>query len=426
MVKITSREELEQWLEDKPRDWARVIAARVALRALPYAFDRYVTAGWIAKDSLMLFRATVIAWAARSFPACNMAAAAKAANAASTANLPNNAAKVANAANLAVYAANAAAYAAYAAYAAAAAYVTANVARAAADASVWTTISHDYNWLESAGDGDASRRLTQVVLWPAKEVAGWSAAWDSAAKRLRQLDQGYDVWIDWYERRIKGYDEAFDIPGDKDRTEDKAILRRLADATDKDFWGKGATHVNTTLQRWIDEARERVALPDFEIFSARISAGAVPDFGTNEAIDRRADLERKIAALNDELIGLEPAPAPIGHNRPPLDLDGADIEDIPAIVREIRIENASLGDEIKTPQPDLQATVAKFSRLRAIGAWLAKKADMFLDEAVKKAGAIFGGSAALFFAAQLPQIQSLLFSVLKSANEWLQAVLPII
>ncbi|MCB2089327.1 MAG: hypothetical protein KDD98_10945, partial [Sphingomonadaceae bacterium] len=38
-LKITSRKALEVWLEDKPREWAHVIALRAALRVLPFAFD---------------------------------------------------------------------------------------------------------------------------------------------------------------------------------------------------------------------------------------------------------------------------------------------------------------------------------------------------------------------------------------------------
>ncbi|MCB2015421.1 MAG: hypothetical protein KDE67_11055 [Sphingobium sp.] len=83
--------------------------------------------------------------------------------------------------------------------------------------------------------------------------------WDRAAARLLSREPSFQLWANWFDRRIKGERAAFDIPGDKGRREDKAILIRLAEATDKDFWGKGAQHVNTTVQGWIDEARERAA-----------------------------------------------------------------------------------------------------------------------------------------------------------------------
>ena len=192
-------------------------------------------------------------------------------------------ANASGAAYAAVYAANAAAYSADAAYAAAlAANVAANAtnavaysadaATAAANAAVddgdyysfhpvvaWANISADCDWLVSKHEPTlASRFLTREALWPASKPAGWREVWAFVAGRLAELNQGYSVWADWYDRRLKGERAAFDIPGDSDRTEDKKILARLADATNEDFWDKGATYVNTTLQGWIDEARERV------------------------------------------------------------------------------------------------------------------------------------------------------------------------
>ena len=433
MVEITSHKDLEIWLEGKPVEFAQVIAARAALRALPYSLLRKELIDVKINHANIVFRdaigvVTKFINIVHNEEAHQSVARKFLVNAAhelhdipvGTTFRPEVAALTSLRAVNAAIQLPAAVVRDYTAmvYSACVAFDD--------QTDAWRAVSADAEWLNNRATRSATHRFDTSELWHGEQPSNLALMMSSIQNRLLALDPTYQVWIDWYNRRIKGEDAAFDIPGDINRTEDKGILIKLADATDEEFWGKGAEYVNSTLQSWIDEARERVALPDFEIFSARISAGAVADFGTNEAINCRADLERKIAALNDELSGLEPAPAPIGHNRPPLDLDGADIEDILVIVQEIRTESTSLGDEIKVPQPDLQATVAKFSRLRAIGAWLAKKADMFVDEAVKKAGAAFGGGVAIFFAAQLPQIKTLLFSVLKSANEWLQAVLPTI
>ncbi len=252
MAQITSREELEEWLKDKPTDWGQVIAARAALRVLPDGFGAYVSDDAVAKHSLALFRATAISWAARNFPAYD----------------------ISKAADAAAYAAYAASRANYADPGSSEAYADASrAARAAADVGdfrvgyvvsppLWSNLSADCDWLENAGDPAlASRFLTREPLWPGGESGGWSEAWVSATGRLAALNLGYSVWVDWYDRRVKGKCAAFDIPGDTDRIEDKKILARLADATDEDFWSKGATYVNTTLQSWIDEARERVKPP---------------------------------------------------------------------------------------------------------------------------------------------------------------------
>jgi hypothetical protein len=294
MAQITSREELEEWLKDKPIDWAQIIAARAALRALPYAFAEASPQKWVNKYALSLLRAVTISWAARNFPGHGMvnaafsafsdaAAAAQADSAILKASAANDAdaqftiatlasdrtvnvsvaSAVANAANanstahLAVYTAAAAAFAAATADNAAAA--------TAAYAALWANVEHDCNWLETKDDRlSSARRLTHSKLWAAGEPEAWDEVRTFATKRLAALkdendrNQHYQIWIEWYKRRVKGAEEAFDIPGDIDRTEDKAILGRLADATDQDFWGKGATYVNTTLQGWINEARERV------------------------------------------------------------------------------------------------------------------------------------------------------------------------
>jgi RimJ/RimL family protein N-acetyltransferase len=65
MGKITSREELGEWLKDKPADWGQVIAARAVLRVLPYAFGELTSEKRIIDFVLPLIRAVSISWAAR-------------------------------------------------------------------------------------------------------------------------------------------------------------------------------------------------------------------------------------------------------------------------------------------------------------------------------------------------------------------------
>jgi hypothetical protein len=418
MAQITSREELERWFKQHDRaDFAQVIAVRAVLRELPYAFSTRVPQKTVVDVALPSFRAISISWAARNFPAHDMASAASASATYGSVSIR---------AVLYVASATASGYASIVFDSAASAVEYA--ARASADASaVWTNINRDCAWLVAEEDiASAACRLTREPLWPAGEPGGWREAWEYAAVRLHDFNQGYSVWIDWHNRRINGEDAAFDIPGDTDRIEDKAILARLADATDEGFWDKGATYVNTTLQNWIDEARARVALPNFDVFSARALTGAVPDFASNETLYRRADLEQKIAALNDELARLEPTPAPIGHNRPPLDLDDAEIDDIPLVIQEVRVQSIALAEEIKPPLPNLQTTLATVSRLHKISSWLAKKADLFVNKAVEKAGELTGAGTVAFFLLQLPQVQAALVAVLKSAEKWLQTALSML
>lgn len=252
MVEIRSRAELKIWLEGKPGEWAQVIAARAALRALPLGLDavkRYPER--IDDYAPVLFRANAMSWTKCNFPAYDMAysTAAAAAAAASSAT--------ATAASFAAFAAHASTSSA----ASSAAAATAAVNRSyTLDGHLWRAIESDGEWLmQQASDENAVRVMTRRGLWPSQPPKFWTEIRERAAEHLLALDPSYEVWVDWFDRRVRGERAAFDIPGDTDRKEDKAILARLANATDEDFWGKGAHHVNTTLQGWIDEARARAA-----------------------------------------------------------------------------------------------------------------------------------------------------------------------
>lgn len=258
MAQITSREELKEWLKDKPADWAQVIAARAALRVLPHAFEEFIPEIWVNESGLVLFRAIFIAWAARNFPAYSMVKAADFAADVASDDAHNASGSATYAPGVASSAAGAVADSIYAVDAVdGAAYLAEDAA--GFGFAVWANSNHDCHWLESVSNPkSAARRLTALRLWPTGKPDGWDIKWAYTAARLMELDQHYSVWIDWYRRRINGRDAAFFIPGDNRRKEDKIILARLADATNEDFWDKGATYVNTTLQSWIDEARERV------------------------------------------------------------------------------------------------------------------------------------------------------------------------
>jgi hypothetical protein len=244
VLEITSRGELQAWLEDKPADWAQVIAARAALRLLPH---RLWGRNLVLALALPWFRCTFISWAARNYPTYDMIAAGRVA--------------VSSAIGTAKHIDNSLAVAITAVRVAIAGDVTraVEVARLATNTTEgkgdWGDITLDCDWLDDDPDpSSASRRLIRKMLWPIGRPLSVVDGWNDVVGQLLKLDPTYQVWIDWYERRIRGEDAAFHIPGDTDRKADKAILARLADATDEDFWGKGATFVNTTLQNWIKEA----------------------------------------------------------------------------------------------------------------------------------------------------------------------------
>jgi hypothetical protein len=383
MMPITSRRELGEWLKDKPTDWAQVIAASCALYSLPYALGKQTPDTWVEGCVLTLFRAVTISWAASNYPAYNMEAAARTArDAAAAVHAAYAVAQVARTAS--ARSAAAAVYAVYAAHDVAARYDTAAAAIDAAFAfaeaaesdhnwdpaqptgfaeasdAAWMNVYYHCSWLENLGDTiSASRRLTGIVPALYFTPMAWRSALAYATTRLLTLDPTYQVWIDWYNRRIEGHDAAFDIAGDIDRVHDKAILARLADATDADFWSKGATYVNTTLQGWIDEARLTAEL---ESIVRRLEAGAATQFGSLQARETLAAFRAKLeAALGNQV----PAHTPIGHNRPPEGIDPAEVPLLPPALRE---EARAMLVTLDQPMPnslDVAKTLTQWSRLNS-------------------------------------------------------------
>lgn len=251
MVKITSRKELEDWLQDKPNDWGQVIAARAALRVLPIALNDIP----ISTNSLYAF--SLFAITAHSWIAHNIAtherpdfgrpnfiyadSAPDSVNAIYSVAFAMSHSINGSAAETATFAARAA-----------------DGARAIDGAAIWQSIEEDATYLEQSNDKNASEYLTHEPLWFAdlmpKEIR---SQWLDVKFALEKLDANFIHWINWYERRMAGKDAAFDIPHDNERKEDKAVLIKLVNASNEGFWDKGAEYVNAQLGEWLHEARER-------------------------------------------------------------------------------------------------------------------------------------------------------------------------
>ncbi|MEQ8305156.1 MAG: toll/interleukin-1 receptor domain-containing protein [Hoeflea sp.] len=147
---IKDQESLQAWLEDKPPEWAQLVAWRAALRVfvlVPEDLGRART-GPVESQvlTLALWRCLLISPVARKYATGEMRAAARAA-----------ARAVASYADAAAYAA----YADVASYAGAAVASYADAAAARADAAAWESIRCDCGILER----DGPDRLESAPLW---------------------------------------------------------------------------------------------------------------------------------------------------------------------------------------------------------------------------------------------------------------------
>lgn len=274
--RLEQGQELQDWLGKRPNAWAQSIAMRAALRSLP--FLNFAPDPWLKRYTFYALRPLLITWSAQNFPKLDW---------------PNLAADIVNADQLEEAALESEKFESPVDYVVLAAVNaaqslevrfgppstevntvdTVSMADGAIEAAqklgfqlqmapsnVWEQMLIDKRWLEdNISKRYATRIFSRRSLWLGYVPKELGNIWCQLSARLLTIDRNYSVWIDWYERRIRGERAAFDIPGDRNRTEDKAILRRLAEATDEDFWGKGHEYVNATLKGWLDEARARVA-----------------------------------------------------------------------------------------------------------------------------------------------------------------------
>jgi hypothetical protein len=96
------------------------------------------------------------------------------------------------------------------------------------------------------------------------------------------------------------------------------------------------------------------------------------------------------------------------------------------VAQEVRILVPSLQAEIVPAVPDTQRLLSILSRLSGIVRWVGKKADLFVDEAVKKAGLMMGATVGTIAGAWLMRQFPAMQAILKSAAEWLQPLLPLL
>ncbi|HEY8138445.1 MAG TPA: hypothetical protein VIF61_11415 [Methylocystis sp.] len=224
-MKFETPKELQDWLESLSPDdgrWVAIaIAARVALRVVPLIVTdaprendkgrmrrfQELTLAVFSVAALPRFiaiyptRADELA--ARAFIAADHAARLN------SAQFLNGARPVAAdaAARAAISAARAVAgtYASFAANATARAAYAARVASAAEE--IWDAVSHDANFVASGGTAQA---LASKILWHYGAPTWVGEYWWLLQVDLLRED-GWQVWIDWYNRRTEGVSEPEEI-----------------------------------------------------------------------------------------------------------------------------------------------------------------------------------------------------------------------
>lgn len=313
-LEIGSKEEFEAWLEDKPRDWAQVIAMRCALRALPIvAVQRPVPEEPVdPRMPLFVFRAFAISF--RGFEERTKSIATKAQFAAGSIHTEANHAYAAQQSNewKVAESQDGASKANWQSFLERSAAITsawesaAKIASSAADslvaiggktaigvvatvegidtdvrntaASMLAVIETDSRILD---ENKSIARLLRTRLWPIDQAPGWwRKKWDDAVKWLSASGQGFEIWREWYYGRLQGLRHAF---ADFDDTADEAFYRWIVEQ-DNDWWSRDPAEVNADIKAKVDSLRTPIERPesqaDFFISHAESDTATLNDLIT--------------------------------------------------------------------------------------------------------------------------------------------------
>jgi len=373
MARIENSDQFQQWLEDKPAEWAQALAIRSALRSLPHALSpddmptgHLAVPHWTAQT----IRATIISWAARNCPAHDAVKPAAAAAAAAAGNEvagASNAAAAAVADAAAGHATNHNALVSAVRAVGAASYYAADPTTS--DAVYWQPLGEDCDVLRIATGADAqaqSLALLGTPLWAGGQMPpSINGNWERAVSKLGV--SGLRFWLLWYQRRLAGEASGFALPPEQDLI----VQGRLLEQTD-DWWTGGRElddlvqfqKVTREIEGWVNERRrDAVTRTKSELSEQFLDA-------------RRLVSELKLDSK--ELNPVDQSP-PLGHNNPPSEIDdlleqGQDLVDSES-------EDVEL---YKNLRDNIQRWAERTFR------WGAEKADRFVDAAIDSMGKTAG------------------------------------
>jgi hypothetical protein len=238
-VDISKRGDLEKWLKGKPNDLVQAVVARLALRILPMAnratkletFDKFDFSSFL----LAVFRANTLAWASRRYPFIDMTAAARMANTSVSAYAANS--RTASIASISASAASsrAAASRAAAIVSISVAYAT-DVADSYTATAILGSVSNDINSVVQREN--AAVDLISKPLWfEVRMPEPIEVAWIKCQQAMNELNEGWEVWINWYEDRLHG----------RESNEESELARAIISDT---LWKQGARAVNEHIQKF--------------------------------------------------------------------------------------------------------------------------------------------------------------------------------
>ncbi len=252
-VEITSSVELEKWLEDKPEEWAQVIALRAALRTFPLLCDPSEFNDLEVDVQKTL---SFIFGMALSTGDCSFEIKSDFIMKSTDAHLLDQSGELVgnrplhnamSAASETVYllaypwqnkmsAANAVEMGAMA------------IADKSARLAFWQSVSDDCHAL---GQNVSARTILKRQLW--KNRPNWfDLKWLAATSWLSGSNLGFEIWREWYYGRLEGLSHAF---ANFDADADEAFYKQIL-SYDDDWWSREPREVNADIKELVDSLRK--------------------------------------------------------------------------------------------------------------------------------------------------------------------------
>ena len=196
------------------------------------------------------------------------------------------------------------------------AYAAANAARdaaanaaAAGDArdardATWANIGVDADRLEAFHDQESAHlALLADPLWPVPQTEVFPRRWQVLQAELVARNEDWDVWINWYERRLDGQPTDFDLPPDAD----EALVGKIA-LQGNNFWNREPALVNADIKAWLEEATPKPppSIPSHQPASVKPvwRQDKLIQDGSIESVARPEVLDAMLRAIGADLLEL--------------------------------------------------------------------------------------------------------------------------
>ncbi|MEP2266923.1 MAG: hypothetical protein ABJH67_00075, partial [Marinomonas sp.] len=249
VLKIETQDELEDWFDERPLAVVQVVAARAALRSLPYIVEAKNVKNFAGGILLPVFWAVAISWVARVYPTHDIEAAFARSAARTAARFAADSSASEHSISSAFSARSAAALAATSDTSGSAHFAghpgPAAWQESLQDCAFFDDAVEQGEEAEHAARDLAGRPLWRIQTMPAETLERWNELKDFLSNAVAN----WQVWRDWYQARLYG-GKTLDVPRDLLETVDVGIA-----TLDKELWKQGPAVVNAKILELMDGGR---------------------------------------------------------------------------------------------------------------------------------------------------------------------------